>query len=178
MPDNPGDPGDIPPERVPEPAPSGAPPPENPWEVAARTMIRSRAEKLPPAFQDLLAAFPGSAGPDALIRFLEQAEAAAEGARTRTAENGLAPPLSPPPAAPPLAALPPSPATPATPGPAPKATDSRRRAEGPPEGADGRLWAELMNDGRKALDLKRRRPDLYESLRRRHAGRSPSNRKD
>ncbi len=63
-------------------------------------------------------------------------------------------------------------------GPPPLPAPDPRRS--PPETTRGdeRLWDELMRDGRRALDLKRRRPDLYESLRRRFSGRSPRSRKD
>jgi len=162
-----------PPPPAPPPPAEDTPPPD-PWEIAARTMIRSRAEKLPPAFRDLLAAFPGSAGPDALVKFLEQAEAAVEGARERNSQ-----PPSPLPANREGGTRPsPDPRERGWgEGSEPKPTDARRKSAGEPDSGDSRLWAELMNDGRKALDLKRRRPDLYESLRRRHAGRRPT-RKD
>ncbi|MCW5829042.1 MAG: hypothetical protein KIT79_06975 [Deltaproteobacteria bacterium] len=145
MPDDPlAGPGETPDAAVPAGTDTPAAPQDG-WEEAARSLLGSRIARLPQPMQELAKSLPGGTAPGALVKFVEQAEAAA-------------------------AAL-------ASGPPVPKSTDARRTGHGDAGRADEQLWNELMQDGRRALELRRRRPDLYDALRQRFGGR-PRTRKD
>ncbi len=127
----------------------------SPWEAAARSLLDARVSKLPEPFRELVRSYPPGTAPEQLIRFVEQAEKAAS-------------------TGPPQPAPAPDVPSPEPRAPEPRQTDTRRAPSADSARADEHLWTELMKDGRRALELKRRRPDLYDALRRRFGGRRPN----